>query len=127
MTRRFWCTSMVMATVLVAAGCGTYEPIIDQQNVDMVQYETDLAECRTYAEDTSPATDAAVAGGIGAAIGAGVGAAIGAITGAPGTGAAIGAIGGGASGAVGGGSSGVEEEERIVRNCLRGRGYSVLN
>lgn len=128
-TRRLVKTpALAVAATLLAAGCaGQYEPVVDTRDVDPVQYETDLAECRQYAEQVSPATDAAVGGGIGAAIGAATGAAIGAVVGSPGTGAAIGAIGGGSSGAVGGAGSGIDREKRIVRNCLSGRGYIVLD
>jgi len=52
-----------------------------------------------------------------------VGAAIGAITGSAGRGAGIGAVTGGAE------SARISERERanVVSNCLRGRGYRVLN
>ena len=39
------------------------------------------------------------------------------------TGAAIGAVSGGASGA----AHGAESQIQIVRNCMAGRGYRVLN
>ena len=53
----------------------------------------------------------------------GQGAAIGAITGNAGQGAGIGAVTGGAE------SARISDRERanVVRNCLRGRGYRVLN
>ncbi len=119
---------VALTVVLLASGCaGRYEPVVDTQYIDPVQYETDLAECRQYAERVSPATDAAVSGGIGAAIGAAAGAALGWVFGSPGTGAAVGGIAGGSSGAVGGASGGIERQERIIRNCLSGRGYNVLD
>ena len=64
----------------------------------------------------------------GAVAGAAVGAAIGVIWdghrgNSPERGAATGAVLGGA----GGTGSGVNERNQVVKNCLRGRGYSVLN
>lgn len=114
--------------MLLAAGCTTrYEPVIDTQYVDPRGYQADLADCRKFAEHVNPAEDAAIHGAIGAAIGAATFAAIGAVVGIPGTGAAIGAISGGSSGATRGAYSSVEKKHRIVRNCLKGRGYSVLD
>ena len=52
-----------------------------------------------------------------------VGAASGAILGDAGTGAGLGAIGGAARSA----QIGDREKTRVVHNCLRGRGYRVLN
>ena len=52
--------------------------------------------------------------------------AIGAITGnssSAARGAGVGAVSGGAKGA----SQGEQDEVRVVKNCLRGRGYRVLN
>src|SRR5690606_20319290 len=115
-TRRLLCVAS-----LVMAGCsGTTGPIIDTQGVDMTQYRQDHAECEVYAEEVS--TGRAV--GKGAAGGAAVGAAIGAIAGgSAGRGAGIGAVTGGAQSA----RTADREKAEVVRNCLRGRGYRVLN
>jgi hypothetical protein len=106
---------------LLLFGCsGASGPIIDTKGVDMAAYRNDLAECETYAEQVS--TGKAV--GKGAAAGAAVGAAIGAIGGGSGTrGAGVGAVTGGAE------SARISDREKaeVVRNCLRGRGYRVLN
>ncbi|GMW06037.1 MAG: glycine zipper family protein [Gammaproteobacteria bacterium] len=109
-----------LATLLLSACSGTTGPIIDTQGVDMAKYQQDLAECETYATQVS--TERAV--GRGAAGGAAVGAAIGAIAGGnAGRGAGIGAVSGGAQ------SARISDREKadVVRNCLRGRGYRVLN
>lgn len=121
-----------MLTVVAVCGAGvgcasSYEPIIDTKDVDQARYQADLAECRQYAEQVDVGTSAGAGAGIGAAIGAATGAAVGAITGSPGTGAAVGAAGGGTSGLFGGGLRGVEKERQVIRNCLRGRGYNVLD
>ena len=62
----------------------------------------------------------------GAASGAVVGGLIGAITGGSSgaaQGAGVGAVGGGARGAI----EGEETEVQVVKRCLSGRGYQVLN
>ena len=97
-------------------------PIIDPQGVDMARYEVDVNECEAIA-DQVPVADRAV---VGAATGAVVGGAVGAVLGnrASATrGAGVGAIGGGLKGA----SSGLSERDRVIHNCLRGRGYRLLN
>jgi outer membrane lipoprotein SlyB len=115
-----------VATVLALAACSS-DPIVDMKGVDQAEYAHDLEECRAYADQVSVAGNAAGGSALGAAAGGAVGAAVGAISGRPGTGAAVGAAGGGASGLFGGASRGVSKQERVVRNCLRGRGYHVLD
>lgn len=110
-----------LTALLALAGCsGATGPIIDTKGVDMSRYQQDLAECETYATQVSTGT----AVGKGAAGGAAVGAAVGAIAGgSAGKGAGIGAVTGGAQ------SARIADREKadVVRNCLRGRGYRVLN
>jgi hypothetical protein len=120
-----------LASALLAAvtvGCASrYEPIVDSRDLDQVQYQTDLTDCREYADRVDVGSGAAGGGLIGAGVGAAIGAAVGAITGSPGRGAAIGAAGGGTSGAASGGLSSAEKKRRVIRNCLSGRGYRVLD
>jgi hypothetical protein len=105
---------------LLAACSGASGPIVDTKGLDLAQYERDKAECEAYATQVS--TGQAVAKG--AAGGAAVGAAIGAIaSGDAGRGAGIGAVTGGAESA----RIATNEKTTVVRNCLRGRGYHVLN
>ncbi len=111
---------IVLAAVTFLGACsGASGPIVDTKGVDMARYERDKAECEAYANQVS--TGQAV--GKGAAGGAVVGAAIGAITGNAGQGAGIGAVTGGAE------SARISDREKanVVSNCLRGRGYRVLN
>ena len=111
---------IVLAAVTFLGACsGASGPIVDTKGVDMARYERDKAECEAYANQVS--TGQAV--GKGAAGGAVVGAAIGAITGNAGPGAGIGAVTGGAE------SARISDREKanVVSNCLRGRGYRVLN
>ncbi len=104
--------------VLLIAACAT-GPIIDTHNVDMVQYERDLAQCEEIAEQVEAGTVTAKS----AAFGAGVGAAHGAIWGDVGRSSASGAVTGGAGGML----KADNEKARVTKNCLRHRGYVVLN
>jgi outer membrane lipoprotein SlyB len=104
--------------ITLAAGCaGSSKPIIDPAGVDMEQYNTDLAECEQISEQVDQKV------GTGAAGGAVVGGLIGAITGNT--------VGGAGAGAVVGGARGVgstnKEKSRVIKNCLRNRGYQILN
>jgi hypothetical protein len=111
------------AAALVTVACTTTdEIIIDRKGVDMARYEKDLAECRLYAQEVRTGEKAVR----GAASGAVVGGAIGAVVGGSdkaAEGAGVGAITGGARGV----SQGEREEVQVVKRCLRGRGYRVLN
>jgi len=118
----------VLALGLALAGCASRQYgaggqiIIDTKGVDMYQYQVDLEECRSYAAQVAVADRAAT----GAAGGAVVGGVLGAIVGDSDTakkGAGVGAVTGGVRGA----ASASQERDRVVRNCLRGRGYRVLN
>ncbi len=119
-----WLPAVGLASAL---GACASDPVIDTRGVDPAAYQADLADCRKYADEVSVAGNAAGGGLFGGAAGAAIGAAIGAVTGNPGMGAAVGAAGGGTSGAIGGGARGAGKKDKIVRNCLRGRGYSVLD
>jgi hypothetical protein len=99
-------------------GCAS-KPIVDTYNVDMVQYQKDLAEC----EDIARQVDSGHIALSSAAFGAGVGAAFGAIGGDIGVGAATGAVSGGAGGLL----QQDNEKANVAKNCLRYRGYAVLN
>ncbi len=117
-------------TAAALSGCtATSQPIVDTKGVDSNQYAKDNSECQNYADQANVAGDAAV-GAVGGAAG---GAALGAITGAlvpgvsAGGGAAMGAATGGLVGLGAGAYSGVEQKREIYRNCMRNRGYSVLN
>ncbi|RMF98261.1 MAG: glycine zipper family protein [Gammaproteobacteria bacterium] len=103
----------------IAACAANTGPIIDTKGVDMQAYQRDLGECQAYSEQISTAKGVAK----GAAGGAAVGAATGAISGNPGKGAGYGAIFGGAASA----RLNEREKSQVVKNCLRGRGYRVLN
>jgi len=106
--------------VLIAGCSSSPEPIIDTKGVDMSVYEQDLAECRTYSEQVDTSSGVAK----GAAAGGVTGGAVGAIGGGSGTrGAGVGAVLGMAKS----GSRSADEKAGVVKSCLRGRGYKVLN
>jgi hypothetical protein len=112
---------IICMAVLAAACTTTNEIIIDQKGVNMSQYEADLADCQTYAEQVAVGKKAAKGAGSGAVVGG----AIGAIDDRrdAGEGAAVGAVLGGVKGI----SEGERDQVRVVKNCLRGRGYRILN
>ena len=108
--------------VLLTACTTTDEIIIDKKGVDMDSYYADLEECRSYSAEVKTAEK----GARGAISGAVVGGAVGAIAdGSEGAarGAGVGAVTGGAKGI----SEGESDEVEVVKRCLRGRGYRVLN
>ena len=124
---------LILLSILYISGCiatksGSIfdvtgsKPIIDTKGIDISQYESDLEECETFADEISP-TKSIVKG---AATGAAVGTVIGAVT--NGSKRTKDATGLGAI--AGGGKSGiraVQEKEQVVKRCVRGRGYQVLN
>ena len=113
--------AILLGSMLIA-GCAskTSKPVIDPEGVDMAQYESDLAKCEQVAEQVEQkagneaVNSAVVWGAIGAIFGDSEGAAKGA-----------------AAGAVSGGAGGMQdtnmERSKVVKNCLRSRGYNVLN
>lgn len=114
----YWIAICIAAAVL--SGCAAHPgPIVDMKGVSQADYERDLAECERYAAQINPAAGVAR----GAAAGAAVGAAAGAVVGNPGRGAGLGAVSGGAESA----RLNDRERRRVVKNCMRGRGYRVLN
>ena len=109
---------VVFATTVLLSACAS-KPIIDTYNVNMVQYQKDLDQCEDIAEQVESGKITAKS----AAFGTGVGAAHGAIDGDIGHSAAHGAV----TGAAGGLLKSDNEKARVTKNCLRYRGYRVLN
>ena len=122
-------TIAFLVLAVAVLGCQTYTPVVDPQSVrNGDRYYRDQAECRAIAKQGAPNwKNTAKSTVIGGGVGAGTGALIGAIAGNVGAGLAYGAVIGG----VAGGARGVYECEKgyddIYRNCMRGRGYNVLN
>lgn len=105
------------------AGSGdTYTPFVDMQGVDPARYSSDLAGCRSYAQQIDPNKKAMEGMLAGILVGALVGAAVGGNRYTAEQGALA---GGGAGGAAAGGRA-VLKQETVIANCLAGRGYRVL-
>lgn len=110
-------------------GCAgsSFRPLVDMRGMSKATYNNDIYECQQYAEQISPGTSGAVGIGVGAGLGAAIGAIAGSFLGCAGEGAAMGAAVGGFSGGVRGTSSGYNAQANIIRNCMAGRGWNVLN
>lgn len=120
---------LIAVTALAAAlgGCAGHRGaedrvIVDTRGVDMHAYHHDVEECEAYAEQVRVGRRAA--GGVLA--GAVIGGAVGAIAGDHRTTERAAGVGG-VVGGVRGVGSGVRERDRVIKNCLSGRGYRVLN
>lgn len=112
----------VAAAMLVGCaaprGSGSnYSPIVDRPGTS---YGADLQDCQAYAARLPSAGDGAVAGAVaGAIFGALLGAAF--HVGSRDT-AWAGALGG----ATGGAARSEQDQRSVIANCMRGRGYAVL-
>ena len=114
--------ALLLVTLIGASACAgrRSEVVIDPAGVDMARYQRDLRECEEISQQVR---GKAAGGAVGGAV---VGGAIGGIVGgsdSAGKGAGVGAVAGAARGA----AATRQERQRVVKNCLRNRGYSVLN
>ena len=107
-------------SILLLAGCA-HDPIVDMQGVNQQQYRQDLYECRQYAQQVNTGQEVAKH----AAVGAAVGGALGAIVGNHHTAREYGGIGA-VTGSAKGARQAERRKQRVLYNCLRGRGYKVL-
>lgn len=113
-------TSLLLLVAVVLAGCAAHpDPIIDMRGVDEDRLAVDWEECEAYSEEV------VIAAGVarGSATGAAVGAIAGAINGDVERAAANGALYGGTRS----GLDADEDQQRVFKRCLSGRGYRVLN
>jgi len=114
---------ILLASLTLLGGCAhtaRNDVIIDPAGVDMALYERDLGDCQKIASQVRRK------GAGGAVAGAIVGGALGNIGGRQGgteRGAKAGAVIGGARGA----GATRREMVRVLKNCVRNRGYTVLN
>lgn len=120
---------LAASAVLFLSGCtkgysygAPDKVIIDTLGVDPYQYQVDLADCEEYAHQVSVGQETAE----GAVEGAVVGGVLGAVLGDSGT-AKRSAGAGAVLGGVKGNKRARYEQDRIVKRCLKGRGYRVLN
>lgn len=115
--------AVAIAAMGLLSSCASYRPIVDMRDVaDRDQYERDLADCQNYAAPVSPGASAGAGALFGAILGAALGAAVGDHELAR-EAARLGAV----EGAVAGGAAGAGTQVDIIRNCMSGRGYVVLN
>lgn len=111
----------ILLGAALAAGCANRaNPIIDPDGVDMGQYQRDLAACEQIAEQVENKT---AGGAIGGAV---VGGLIGAVVGDSNQVKKSAGVGG-ILGATKGAAATKREKVLVVKNCLRNRGYTVLN
>ena len=112
--------------VIAAFGCAgaNVRPLVDMKGVNNSAYEKDLQECQAYAKEQSGMGETAAKG---AGAGAVVGGLLGLVTGGNATGIAQAAGAGAVIGAAGGAFTGNQGQEAVVKRCLSGRGYKVLN
>ena len=114
--------SPISGSVLLTACAGAEVwPIVGLKGVNEAFYVKDLAECQEYAKE-APGMGSTAAKAAGAGIV--VGGLLGLVTGSntlqsAGTGAVI--------GGAGGAYTANESQEAVVKKCLVGRGYKVLN
>ncbi len=121
------CRLMLCLVFLTAfSGCTSSSlpgrPIVDMKGVNAKAYEADLAECNEYAKEVEAGKQVAIGAAAGAAVGGLMGASMG-----NGDRAKRSAGAGATYGGARGGLRALNESNKVVRNCLRNRGYVVLN
>jgi hypothetical protein len=119
----------ILAFLLIPSAYVMADPVVDPASIkNENKYYRDNAECKAIAKDSKGgAGKVAKDTAIGAGVGAGTGALIGAIGGSVGKGLGVGAVVGGVAG---GGRSvykNHKDYDKVYKNCMRGRGYRVLN
>jgi hypothetical protein len=114
---------LVIIAVIGCAGADV-RPIVDMKGVNQTSYEKDLQECQEYAKEQSGMGSTAAKG---AGAGAVVGGLLGLVTGGNASGIAQAAGAGAVIGTAGGAFTGNQAQEAVVKRCLGGRGYKVLN
>lgn len=117
----------LLSVTFLIVGCAAFGPgddrvIIDTRGVDIEQYYDDLMECSVFADEVPVGKETGKSTVVGAAVGSAVGAIF-----AGGEGAAKGGGAGAVTGAYRGSSGAKREQSRVIKTCLRGRGYQVLN
>jgi len=119
----------ILALLMLSSTYLLADPVVDPASIkNQDKYYRDNAECKALAKENKGGVgNVAKNTAIGAGVGAGTGALIGAIGGGVGKGLGIGAVVGGVAG---GGTSIYKNHktyDEIYKNCMRGRGYRVLN
>ena len=121
-----------MAFPLMTACAYNSAPVVGPHDKTDVEYQQDFAECEQYAAQVDKG-EAAKTGAINAGIiGAISGAAIGLVEGhdvdgAVAGGAIVGGLAGAGAGAAGGATKATQDQAYVLRRCLTGKGYDVLD
>jgi hypothetical protein len=117
--------STLIIVTLILQGCAgaQYRPLVDTKNVDLNTYDADLKECQEFAQGEMGAAKSAAAG---ATLGAIFGAVLLAALGGNNRQIGMGAAAGGISAGVSAGAAGEHNQRNVIKQCLAGRGYSVL-
>ena len=112
-----------MSIFFLFSGCSsTPRAIVDTYGVDPEKYNSDLAQCTELAnqvDTTGEIAESALGGAL-------VGGVIGSLSGKKDS-ALTGAGVGSALGALGGYGESDKKKDKVIRNCLSNRGYTVLN
>ena len=120
--------ALTMAFSCLSYGCATYRPIVDMRGYNRWDYEIDYNACQKIADQVPTGSSIAAGAGVGAGIGALAGLIVGvAFNVNPAELAGFGAAMGGLQGASIGGAEAVKSKREIIKNCMIGRGYNVLN
>ena len=113
----------ILIAALLASGCATrgagYVPVVDTKYKDPIALQQDLVDCQRFATQRMDALSGAAVGGLVLGI-------LGAVLmprGFRNSGFAVGAVAGAAGGAAGANDT----QETIIKRCMAGRGYNVLN
>lgn len=112
--------SLIVSLITVSGCARRAQVIIDPEGVDMGLYRADLAECQNIARQVESKVGGGIVGG--AIVGAIAGSIVGGHRTADKT-AKLGALSGGLKG----GAATRYERVRVIKNCMRNRGYRVLN
>lgn len=120
-------TIRLIAPVFLLTGCASMiDPsgaIVDMRGVDWDQYQVDLVACERYVEEV-PLGRHVASGAVGGAVVVAVaGVASGGDSDDAEKAAGVGAVVGGTVAGV----DAIREKRRVVRECLKNRGYTVLN
>ncbi len=116
-------SSVAIFLFLILSGCATaprgaeYQPIVDVRSGQ--NYEKDLQECQSFATKAASEAQSAAAGAVAAGLLGAFLAPRGYRNEVAGKAAVL--------GAAGGAGEGMMTRENIIKKCLVGRGYSVLN
>jgi outer membrane lipoprotein SlyB len=118
-------TILVSFLIISISGCANmgadYRPIIDSKVINRTKYEADLKECQEFAKEAPSGMDGVIAGAV-------VGTLIGAAVGGSNSYVRNSTMNfGGTYGAMSGGASTENTQRNIIKRCLSGRGYVVLN